>query len=159
MAQASSRDTARNNVKQTGEVAAEAIDQTADHAHESTESLAQAAEAALERGREIAGRTAAPMMRLVLDEAGPAMRDLVKAETDLAAFWIEFGREQMQRNVQTLQRLAATRDWREAMEIQHDYVHQSMTRLGQGMTRQMEMAGDMASRWFSARQDGLKKAA
>ena len=46
MAQASSRDTARNNGKQTGEVAAEAIDQTADHAHATTETLAAATEAA-----------------------------------------------------------------------------------------------------------------
>lgn len=159
MAQTSSRETARHDVKQTGEAAAEAIDQTADQARETTETLAEATEAALERGREVAERAAAPTMRLVLDEAGPAMRDLVKAETDLAAFWIELAREQMQRNVQTMQRLAATRDWREALEIQHDYVHQTMTRLGQGMTRQMEMAGDMTSRWLSARQDGLKKAA
>lgn len=158
MAQASSRDTARNNGKQTGEVAAEAIDQTADHAHATTETLAAATEAALDRGREAVDR-AAPMVRLVLDEAGPAMRDLVRAETDLAALWIELTREQMQRNVQTMQRLAATRDWREALEIQHDFVHQSMARLGEGMTRQMEMAGDMTSRWLSARQDGLKKAA
>ncbi len=35
----------------------------------------------------------APMLRLVLDRAAPAMQELVRAESDLASFWLEIARD------------------------------------------------------------------
>ena len=59
---------------------------------------------------------AAPMVRLVLDRTAPAMQDMVKAESDLATFWLEMTRDQAQHTIETMQRLAGVRDWREALD-------------------------------------------
>ena len=45
----------------------------------------------LEQVEELAER--APMLRLVLDRAAPAMRELVRAESDLAGVWLETARD------------------------------------------------------------------
>lgn len=158
MAQATNRD----NAKQATDAAKAGVDRTTDLAKEAvtdtTAKVTASTEAALDKGRAVADQAGAPMVRLVLDQAAPAMRDLVKAEGDLATFWIGLAREQVQFNIETAQRLAATRDWREAMEIQTDYLRQSMARMGDGLTRQMELAGSMTSR-FMAAGEKLKKAA
>ena len=56
------------------------------------------------------------MVRLVLDRTAPAMQDMVKAESDLATFWLEMTRDQAQHTIETMQRLAGVRDWREALD-------------------------------------------
>ena len=70
---------------------------------------------------------------------------------DLARFWLDLVREQMQRNLDTMQRLAAVRDWREALEIQNEYMRESMAGMTQGMHRQMDLAGTMTSRLLGDR--------
>ena len=158
MAQATNRD----DTKQATDAAKSGVDRTADLAKEAvsktTAKVTAATDAALDKGREVADQTGAPMVRLVLDQAAPAMRDLVKAEGDLATFWVGLAREQVQFNIETMQRLATTRDWREAMEIQADYLRQSMARMSDGLTRQMELAGNMTSRFLAAGEK-IKKAA
>ena len=56
-----------------------------------------------------------------------------KAESDLARFWLEMTRDQAQHTIETMQRLAAVRDWREALELQSEYLRESMARMAEGI--------------------------
>ena len=72
------------------------------------------------------------MLRLVLDRTGPAMQEMVQAESDLAGFWLDKVREHTQLTMDTMRRLAAARDWRTAFTIQGEFVRESMALFQEG---------------------------
>ena len=98
MAQTTGRDTAH------GEKAAEA-------AADVTKRIQQETEAALDKARKSAEEMTSPMLRLVLDRSTPAMREIVEKESELASFWFETGRAQLEHTMETMRHLA---------EAQHD---------------------------------------
>ena len=152
MAQTINRDAGRDAADKVADTAAEAVGKTA-------EAVTAATERTIEGARDMAERARRPMVRLMSGQAAPEMAELVGAEADLARFWLDLVREQMQRNIDTMQRLAAVRDWREALEIQNEYIRESMAGMTQGMHRQMDLAGTMTSRLLATGREGLKDAA
>ena len=101
----------------------------------------------------------APTLRLVLDRAAPAMQELVRAESDLASFWLESARDHTRLAFETMQRLASTRDWKSALTIQAEYLRESMVLFQEGMLQQMRVTSDMTTSLMSPRGEQLKDAA
>ena len=58
-----------------------------------------------------------------------------------------------------MQRLAAACDWRSAVEIHGEHLHESTTRMIQGLHRQMNLANGMTSRLLTTGHRELKDAA
>ena len=152
MAQATNRDDA----KQATDAAKAGVDRTADLAKEAvsktTAKVTAATDAALDKGREVADQAdrAAPMVRLVLDQAAPAMRDLVKAEGDLATFWVGSLANRCsstsRRCSGSRPRAIGARRWRSRPSI----CGRAWRCMSDGLTRQMELAGNMTSRFLAA---------
>jgi hypothetical protein len=112
----------------------------------------EAGGAATEAGAEVAARGS----RQVMDAAGQTVRQtaasasgatrryhaaasqLLTAEGGLAGFWLELVREQVAQGTETFGKLAATRDWREALELQGTLVRGSFERMGRLNGRYLE---------------------
>ena len=122
-----------------------------DMAHAVTTRIGPAAEAAqagaerlAEATRELADQ-AAPMLRLVLDRTGPAMQQVVRAESELAGVWLGAVREQAQLNLDTMRRLAAARDWPTAFRVQSEFARQSLTLVQEGVLAHLKLTGAIAT--------------
>ena len=93
MAQTTGRDSARSETGKAAEMAHDMVEQTTGAVAEGIAATAEAVQSATERmldtAKELAAGAASPMVRLVLDRTAPAMQDMVKAESDLASFWLE----------------------------------------------------------------------
>jgi hypothetical protein len=163
MAQTTGRDNVRGEADKAGdaaqELAALASDATAQAISTATEAVQAGAGRTLDAARELAEQVEAPMVRLVLDRAAPAMHDMVKAESDLATFWLEMTRDQAQHTIDIMQRLATVRDWREALDLQAGYLRESMARMSAGISRQLSLTGSLAGSMFDAGRGKLKDAA
>ncbi|HKH67768.1 MAG TPA: phasin family protein, partial [Reyranella sp.] len=88
-----------------------------------------------------------------------AVSQVFKAEGGLAGFWLELMREQVAHNAETFGKLAATRDWREAVELQGTLVRRSFERLGRLNGRYLEAVQAVLTAAGSAATDGTGKAA
>jgi hypothetical protein len=163
MAQSTSRDSARSETAKAAELAQDSVERTGDAVADgiaaTTEAVQSGTRRMLDAAEELVGKSANPMMRLVLDRTGPAMQDMVKAENDLASFWLEMSRDHAQHTLETMQRLAAARTWREAMELQSDYLRESMARLAEGATRQLALTRALTTSLLDAGRGNLKDAA
>ena len=111
----------------------------------------------LEQVEELAER--APMLCLVFDRAAPAMRELVRAESDLAGVWLETTRDQVRLTLETMQRLALARDWTSLLTIQAEFMRESMARLQDGVLRQMRITTAMTTTLMAPRDAELTDAA
>ena len=93
MAQTTGRDSARSEAGKAAEMAHDMVEQTTRAVAEGIAATAEAAQSGTERmldtAKELAAGAASPMVRLVLDRTAPAVQDMVKAESDLASFWLE----------------------------------------------------------------------
>ena len=93
--------------------------------------------AALSRGVEAAAERS-------LDQAKPVARKLLRTESDLAGLWMAVTRDQLQHNIDTLQRLTTVRDFNGLIQLQSEFVRQSMSRATQAVLRQFNFAGQVA---------------
>lgn len=146
MAQTTGRDTAH------GENAAEA-------AAEVTRQMQEGTGAALDKAQKLAEEMASPMLRLVLDRTPPAMRELVEKEGELASFWFETGRAQIEHTLETMRHLAEARDWQEMLRIQSAWLQASMARSGEIALRQIQLVGTLTGGMMTSARKELHKAA
>jgi hypothetical protein len=107
----------------------------------------------LDAARDLADQAPAPMLKLVIGRAAPAMEDLVRVERELAAFWLDATREHSRRTMATLQRLATARDLPTALTIQSEYLQETMSSLHDTFARQMELTGHLAQRMLGHGED------
>jgi hypothetical protein len=113
---------------------------------EASSDVAEAGAAAVVRGgresldlvADAAQRTAAATSEGIGQQQAAASA-AVEAEGELTGLWLELTREQVARNVELLGRLAAARDWREALEVQHGFVRESLDRAGRLNSRYLEL--------------------
>lgn len=160
MTQPTGRDSAHGAVGQAADAMSQGIERTADAAVESVARGAAEVEAGARRALDAAAEAAGtPMLRLVLDRTAPAMQEMVRAERDLATFWIELTRDQSEHTIETCRRLAEVRDWREAFQIQSDYLQRSLGRMGEAMARQLKLARVMTTSLIAVGRTELKDAA
>ena len=133
----------------------------------------EAGGAATEAGAEVAARGS----RQVMDAAGQTVRQtaasasgaarryhaaasqLLTAEGGLAGFWLELAREQVAQGAETFGKLAATRDWREALELQGTLVRGSFERMGRLNGRYLETVQAVLTAAGSAAKDRTGQAA
>jgi hypothetical protein len=163
MAQTTSKDSARNETVKASDMAQDVVERTsavaADGIAATTEATQAGTKRMLEAAEELADKAPSPMVRLVLDRTTPAMHEMVKAESDLATFWLEMTRDHAQQTLETMQRLAGARTWREALELQSDYMRASMARMAEGMTRQLNLTRALTTSMLEAGRVDLKDAA
>jgi hypothetical protein len=163
MAQSTSRDSARSETAKAAELAQDSVERTSDAVAEgfgaTIEAVQSGTKRMLDAAEELAEKSPNPMVRLVLDRTGPAMQDMVKAESDLATFWLETTRDHAQHTIETMQRLAQARTWREAMELQSDYVRESMARMSEAMSRQLAVTRALTTSMLETGRGNLKDAA
>jgi hypothetical protein len=95
--------------------------------------------------RDLAGSSAATARR-VLGLPARAASEMAQASGALARFWLEQVNEQAASNARTLNKLAAARGWQERLEIQSAFVGDSLSRLGEGVSRCADLTGTMVTR-------------
>jgi len=100
--------------------------------------IAKAAAPAEDRARVSSPATAKPSMAL---PAQAAAFEMLKAGATVAGFWLQQGNDQLAHQARTLRKLAAARDWRERLEIQSSFLHDSLSRLNQGVARYVDVTG------------------
>jgi DNA repair exonuclease SbcCD ATPase subunit len=153
--------------------AAEAVTRPVEIAARSGLRAVEAGGAATEAGAEVAARGS----RQVMDAAGQTVRQtaasasgatrryhaaasqLLTAEGGLAGFWLELVREQVAQGAETFGKLAATRDWREALELQGTLVRGSFERMGRLNGRYLETVQAVLTAAGSAAKDRTGQAA
>jgi hypothetical protein len=153
--------------------AAEAVTRPVEIAAQSGLRAVEAGSAATETGAEVATRGS----RQVMDAAGQAVQQtaasasgatrryhaaasqLLTAESGLAGFWLELVREQVAQGAETFGKLAATRDWREALELQGTLVRGSFERMGRLNGRYLEAVQAVLATAGSAAKDRTGQAA
>lgn len=79
--------------------------------------------------------------------------------TDLGRLAVNMMNEQLQANVETLQALARAKTWREALEVQNDYVRGNIERATQGASRYVEAVTRLVAGAAKIGRDEVKKAA
>ena len=60
--------------------------------------------------------------------------EMIKVGGAVVGFWFLRGTEQLAQNSQVLKKLAAARDWQEALEIQESFLRDGLWRLNEGMS-------------------------
>jgi hypothetical protein len=153
--------------------AAEAVTRPVEIAAQSGLRAVEAGGAATEAGAEVAARGS----RQVMDAAGQTVQQtaasasgatrryhaaasqLLTAEGGLAGFWLELVREQVAQGAETFGKLAATRDWREALELQGTLVRGSFERMGRLNGRYLETVQAVLTATGSAAKNRTGQAA
>ena len=92
-------------------------------------------------------------------QAVAAAFEMVKAGGAVAGFWLQQGNDQLAHHARTVKKLTAARDWRERLEIQSAFLHDSLARLNQGVARYVDVTGTMVARLREARAGGALVAA
>ena len=76
---------------------------------------------------------------------------MVKVGGAVVGFWFQRGTEQLAHNSQALKKLAAARNWQEALEIQNSFLRDGLSRLNDGMSRYANEADRIVARSRQAR--------
>lgn len=113
---------------------------------------AQAAATAEDRAGTSPPATAKPSVVLPFQAA--TAFEMLKAGATMAGFWLQQGNDQLAHHARTVKKLAAARDWRERLEIQSAFLHDSLARLNQGVARYVDATGALAARSREARAGG-----
>jgi hypothetical protein len=87
---------------------------------------------------------AAAKPSLALPAQAAAAFEMLKAGGAVAGFWLQQGNDQLAHHARTVKKLAAARDWRERLEIQRSFLHDSLARLNQGVARYVDATGALA---------------
>jgi hypothetical protein len=138
--------------KAAGAAKVAAHPRAADVAHDPTDKaqgttlrlIAKAAATAEDRARTGSPATAKPSVVLPTQAVGAAF-EMLKAGAAVAGFWLQQGNDQLAHQARTLRKLAAARDWRERLEIQSSFLHDSLSRLNQGVARHVDVNGAMTA--------------
>ena len=88
---------------------------------------------------------AAAKPNLALPAQAAASFEMLKAGGAVAGFWLRQGNDQLAHNARTVKKLAAARGWRERLEIQSAFLHDSLARLNQGVARYVDATGALAA--------------
>jgi gas vesicle protein len=144
-------DLAQNMASRTAETAKNVSERAAETTKANVDRFAGAA-------REVAGRSAETAQR-AFDASARGAKSVLNAENDIARLWMETASEQLRHNVETMQRLASVRDWREAAEIHGEFVRESLSRAAHVVTTQLELGNAMTKRLLSFGRENLRKAA
>ena len=83
-----------------------------------------------------------------------AALEMVKVGGAVVGFWFLRGTEQLAHNSLTLTKLAAARDWQEALRIQNSFLREGLSRLNEGMSRYADEARRIVARSRDARAGG-----
>ena len=83
-----------------------------------------------------------------------AALEMVKVGGAVVGFWFQRGTEQLAHNSQSLTKLAAARDWQEALEIQKSFLRDGLSRLNEGMSGYADEARRIVARSRDARAGG-----
>ena len=83
-----------------------------------------------------------------------AALEMVKVGGAVVGFWFQRGVEQLAHNSQSLKKLAAARDWQEALQIQNSFLGDGLSRLNEGMSRYADEARRIVARSRDARAGG-----
>ena len=78
--------------------------------------------------------------------ATQAALEMVKVGGAVVGFWFQRATEQLAHNSQALKKLAAARNWQEALEIQNSFLCDGFSRLNDGMSRYADEAGRIVAR-------------
>ncbi len=124
--------------------AAEVAQDPTDKARDTTLRLVDKAAPAEDRARTSPPTTAKPSVVPPTHAAG-ATFEMLKAGAAVAGFWLQQGNDQLVHQARTLRKLAAARDWRERLEIQSSFLHDSLSRLNQGVARHVDVTGAMTA--------------
>lgn len=162
-------ESAKEGAEKIGSLAKDTAAKTADIGKAGAERVADTAEQARESTARLGQRTAAtaesimsrPMdtTRQMFTLPTRAATEMFKIEGQLTHMWLELASEQMAQNAEMLNRLAAARDWRETLELQNSFVRESLSRMTEGMSRHLDLAGSMMTRVLQTSQDEIGKAA
>jgi hypothetical protein len=95
--------------------------------------------------RDPTGSSAATARR-VLGLPARVTSEMAQASGALARFWLEQVNEQVASNARTLNELAAAHGWRERLAIRSAFVGDSLSRLGEGVSRYVDLTGTMVTR-------------
>jgi hypothetical protein len=79
-----------------------------------------------------------------------ALAELFKTEGAFARVWVELVSIQMACNAETLQRLAATRGWREAVAIHQEFVRDNLARVADAVDRCLVLQHELVTRVLAA---------
>src|SRR3954462_8906743 len=120
--------------------------------------IAKAAAAAEDRASTSSPATAKPSLVLPT-QAAVASLEMLKAGATVAGFGLQQGNDQLAHQAQTLRKLAAARNWRERFEIQSSFLHDSLSRVNQGVARYVDVTGAMMAGSREARAGALAAAA
>jgi hypothetical protein len=156
MAQIANRDDAGRAAGTDSDAVNKTVDLGRDVANRTAEVAGNTAERAAGSMREAADRSE-QVTRRMLGSTSRAAEGVLNVESDFAKLWLETAREQMQHNVETFQRLAGVRDWREAAEIQGAYVRGSLSRAAQLISSQLEVANAISARMLSVGREQARK--
>jgi competence ComEA-like helix-hairpin-helix protein len=140
---------------ETARVGVEAAQRAADKGAEVTSIATRQGAEAAQRGAEAAQRVAgqfAEAGRATAERSGETAQDLGRLVVDLM-------NEQVQANVETLQALARARTWREALEVQNQYVRGNVERATQGASRYVEAVTKLVAGVAQVGREQARKAA
>jgi hypothetical protein len=65
--------------------------------------------------------------------------------SNIGAFWFSLAQAQLAANVETMGKLAVTRDWRERLEIRSSFVRDNLARMSEGVARSADLANELVS--------------
>lgn len=138
----------------------------AETAKRATEKTAEAGREVARAGAETASRlttigadAAKKTMAVVGDAEKQAARQSTEVVSEIGELFVGLVKEQMQHNVEVLQSLARVRGWREALDVQNDYLRASIERMTRGTTRYVEVVTKMTAGMANLARDEAKKAA
>jgi hypothetical protein len=155
---------AKNDADKATDAAKDTAGNVTRIAKEGADKAADTTREVAEKTRDVAGRVAArtasvaddatqrstQMLRRSTELGTRAMSGLFQADGEFARAWLDLAGEQVTHNIETMRKLAATRDWREALALQHAFTRDSVARLNEGMSRSMGLSGKAMARLLTA---------
>ena len=143
--------TAKTEAEKVSNATRDVVDRTGDVA-------AELVRDALSTTEDMVGWSADATRRFVILPSRTAL-ELLEVERELVSAWVNLAGEQMTHNAETLGQLAASRDWREAVEIQKAFVRDSLSRLAESVNRCLDRQGEMVANLLATGEGEMRKAA
>ena len=143
--------TARAETERASNAARDMADRTGDAAAQLVRDAASTTE-------DVVGWSADAARRFLVLPSRTAL-ELLEVERELVSAWVNLAGEQMTHNAETLGQLAASRDWREAVEIQKAFVRDSLSRLADSVNRCLDRQGEMVANLLATGEGEMRKAA
>jgi hypothetical protein len=78
--------------------------------------------------------------------------------TDLAGFWQDLIKAQIEHNLDVFRKLTAARDWQERLTIQNSYIAGNVARMSEAASRCLQLTGTMAAKMPTSRNGATDSA-